>query len=151
MFYAVKKWAPRVVVTEEAAERLLGSSVLTDVRYTQIWFDLLTSRSKKKKTNVLASGEALKNGEFTIQEAYFFRGASNSLSRSTQRWNRVCSQRVHSFVLFKFRGLIESAREFEAEASLLSQLNHQGIVKLEDFLPKTSEYMWCLNMSEATR
>ena len=29
--------------------------------------------------------------------------------------------------------LVESAREFEAEASLLSQLHHEGIVRLEDF------------------
>ncbi|HMP54424.1 MAG TPA: hypothetical protein PKD05_22955, partial [Candidatus Melainabacteria bacterium] len=43
-FYSVRKWAPHVIIDEDVQEKLLGSRVLQDVRYTQLWFDILTEK-----------------------------------------------------------------------------------------------------------
>ncbi len=133
LFYAVKNWAPHVSIKKTAEEHLLGSTVLQDVRYTQLWFDLLTSKTRVKRQSVLNSGETLKSGEYTVVErlssggqatAYLARNASGSM----------CVLKGFILATSSSPGaLIESAREFETEVSLLSQLNNPGIVHLEDF------------------
>ncbi|MBZ0185381.1 MAG: hypothetical protein K8F91_03940, partial [Candidatus Obscuribacterales bacterium] len=49
LFYFVKRWAPHVIVDKGVEKLLLGSSVLSDVRYTQLWFDLLTNKSPRDR------------------------------------------------------------------------------------------------------
>lgn len=133
LFYAVKKWAPHVVVQKAAEEKLLGSTVLKDNRYTQLWFDMLTSRSHSLRKDVLNPGETLKNGEYTIDRRISSGGQATAyLAKNSSGEDCVLKE----FILAASSSsgaLLESAREFEAEVSLLSQLSHDGIVKLQDF------------------
>ncbi len=90
LFYSVKNWAPNVVIQTKAEELILGSVVLQDVRYTQLWFDLLTSKTKVKRQSTLTPGETLRDGAYTIEErlsaggqatAYLARNASGTQIR----------------------------------------------------------------------
>jgi len=133
LFYAVKQWAPHVKIMKNAEEKLIGSTVLQDVRYTQLWFDLLTSKTRTERHSLLKPGDTLKSGEFTIEERLSAGGqATTYLARRASGGQCVLKE----FILATSScsgALIESAREFEAEVSLLSQLKHPGIVRLEDY------------------
>jgi hypothetical protein len=133
LFYAVRRWAPHVQVSKQAEEALLGSAVLTDVRYTQIWFDLLTSRSRRQQSCRLNGGETLSRGRFTIERRISCGGQATAyLARREDGTACVLKE----FILSTAENgtvLLESAAEFEAEATLLSQLKHPGIVELQEF------------------
>lgn len=134
LFYSVKQWAPHVVTTAAAEEKLLGSTVLNDVRYTQIWFDLLTSKAKTQRQTVLAPGETLRNTEYTITSRLSSGGQATAyLATRASGETCVLKEFILSTASSSSGALIESAREFEAEVSLLSQLNHDGIVRVQDF------------------
>lgn len=133
LFYAAKKWAPHAVVNQAAEEQLLGSTVLRHPRYTQLWFDMLTTRTPRKPQNVLVPGESLKSETYTIDERI-----SSGGQATTYLASKTCGEKcvLKEFILSTSPDsavLIESAREFEAEVSLLSQLNHPGIVQLQDY------------------
>lgn len=133
LFYSVKQWAPHVVINRSVEEQLLGSTVLNDNRYTQLWFDILTTKSRPKRQNVLQEGETLKSGEYKIAERITSGGqATTYLATNTNDEKCVLKEFVLS-TSSDSGALLDSAREFEAEVSLLSQLEHPGIVKLQDF------------------
>jgi serine/threonine-protein kinase len=144
LFYAVKKWAPHVAIMKSAEEKLIGSTVLQDVRYTQLWFDLLTAKSRTRRETTLNAGETLKGGEYILEErissggqatTYLARRASGSKCGGSEgRADNKCVLKEFVLATSTSSGaLVESAREFEAEVSLLSQLHHPGIVSLQDF------------------
>lgn len=133
LFYAVKQWAPHVVIRPAAEEQMIGSNLPQNPRYTQIWFDMLTSRTALKRRCALSSGDILRNGEYTVEERIAAGGQATTYLATRQSGEKCV---LKEFILAASSGsgaLIESAREFEAEISLLSQLHHPGIVKLEDF------------------
>ncbi|HEY9678477.1 MAG TPA: serine/threonine-protein kinase [Drouetiella sp.] len=134
LFYAVKQWAPQVAVSDAVQEELLGSTVLKDVRYTQLWFDLFTTRSAVKRQTTLNSGESLKDGDYIIQQRLNSGGQATAYLAHTASGAKCV---LKEFILADSSttpgALLESAREFENEVALLSQLNHPGIVNLIDF------------------
>jgi serine/threonine-protein kinase len=134
LFNQLRLWAPQATIDARAQEELVGAVVLqNDVRYTQIWFDALTSRSATKRTSQLEKGEQLLNGEWTILERLASGGQATAYL-AHRRDGTKCV--LKEFILSRAENsgaLIESARDFEAEASLLSQLQHDRIVKLIDF------------------
>lgn len=133
LFYAVRRWAPHVAIHESAEQQLVGSTVLKDTRYTQLWFDMLTSRSRTKRKNVLNAGESLKAGGYKIEERISSGGQATTYAATKSSGEKVVLKEFILSTSTDSTVLIESAREFEAEVSLLSQLDHPGIVKLEDF------------------
>ncbi len=132
LFYSVKKWAPHVVIHGGVEQQLLGSTVLKENRYTQLWFDLLTTRTRSRRNNVLPSGEQLKDGEYRIDQRISSGGQATTYL-ATKTSGEKCVLKEFILATSTAGALIESAREFEAEVGLLSQLNHPGIVRLEDF------------------
>jgi tRNA A-37 threonylcarbamoyl transferase component Bud32 len=133
LFYAVKKWAPHVVVQKTAEEQLLGSTVLRDNRYTQLWFDMLTSRTERRTDHLLTPGAGLKNGEYSIAERISSGGQATAYLAKRGSGNTCVLKEFILAASTSFGAVLESAREFESEVSMLSQLNHPGIVRLEDF------------------
>jgi hypothetical protein len=133
LFYSVKKWAPHVTVQKSAEEKLLGSVILHDQRYTQLWFDMLTSRNLGQRQGNLLPNETLRDGQYTISER-FSGGGQATTYLAKNNLGAACV--LKEFILATASTsatLIDSAREFEAEVSLLSQLEHPGIVRLLDF------------------
>ncbi len=133
LFYAVKKWAPHVIINERAEEQLLGSIVLRDNRYTQLWFDVLTYKTRVRRDNILPAGETLKGGEYKIDDRISSGGQATTYLATKSSGEKCVLKEFILATSSTSSAPIESAREFEAEVSLLSQLNHPGIVSLEDF------------------
>ena len=131
LFYAVKNWAPHVAVDDRAEEQLLGSTVPKDNRYTRLWFDLLTSKATTRREHALIVGERLKD-EYTI-EARLSSGGQATTYLATKTTGHKCVLKEFILASTSSGMLLESARQFEVEVGLLSQLEHPGIVRLEDF------------------
>lgn len=133
LFYSVKNWAPHVVIRQDAQEFLIGSVVLQDVKYTQLWFDLLTAKTTSKRQSVLEPGETLHESKYTVEARLSAGGQATAYLAKTAENKQVVLKEFILAIASTPGALLESAREFETEVSLLSQLNHPGIVKLEDF------------------
>ncbi len=133
LFYAVKKWAPHVIIQEAAEEQLIGSTVLRDNRYTQLWFDMLTSKNRARRKTALNPGDSLKDGNYKVEDRISSGGQATTYTATNAAGERVVLKEFILSTSAESAALVESAREFEAEVSLLSQLDHPGIVKLQDF------------------
>lgn len=132
LYYALRKWSPEVHLTADVQEKLIGSTVMRDPRYTDIWFNLLTANPKRLKYANLKSGDKLRNGEYEIESKLDSGGQAVVYSaRSPARTSFV----IKEFVLPAGEGLdalVESAADFENESTILGQLSHPKIVKLYD-------------------
>lgn len=132
VFYAIRKWAPVVVLPESVQQVLLGSTVLAETRYTQIWFDLLTSKSDRQRKELLDVGDRVKGGELEVVSKLDSGGQANVyLARDANNQTRV----IKEFILTgdeDLGNLIESAADFENEGSILARVNHPNVVKLYD-------------------
>lgn len=132
VFYAIRKWAPLVVVPDNVQQVLLGSAVLAETRYTQIWFDLLTSKSDRQRKELLDAGDRLRNGELEVVSKLDSGGQANVyLAKSAEEKTVV----IKEFILTgddDVGNLIESAADFENEGSILARLEHPKVVKLHD-------------------
>lgn len=132
LFYAIRKWAPHVLSDERIQEKLLGSTVLAEPRYTQIWFDLLGSSEKRQRLSSLQQGDKLRDGKILIQQRLGTGGQATVYSAELDSGAQCV---LKEFVLSSadtVGALIESAADFDNEAGLLSRLSHPGIVKLID-------------------
>lgn len=132
VFYAVRKWAPLVVIPDGVQQVLLGSSVLAETRYTQIWFDLLTSNADRQRRELLEAGDTLRGGKLTVTGKLESGGQANVyLARNADDQSVV----IKEFILTgddDMGNLIESAADFENEGSILARLDQPNIVKLQD-------------------
>ena len=140
LFYSLRKWVPQAIISAEAQQRLIGSSVIKESCYTEIWFDLLTEKTigaagTRNKREDLQPGDFLRDGSIEIIKII---GRGGQATAYLARKNHDES---HDFVLKEFilsdcqtsGALIQSARDFELEARLLGSLDHPHIVKLLDF------------------
>jgi hypothetical protein len=161
LFYATRKWAPHVVIDEKTQEKLLGSAVLREPQYTQVWFDLLTSKTAtRKRQSSLQAGEILNDGEFEIVERIASGGQATAyLAEKKSTSNQNTGAKEPQYVVLKefilsssdaVGALLESAREFESEASLLSVLDHPHIVKRLDFFSEDRRAYLVLEHLEGT-
>jgi len=198
LFYAIRKWAPLAQVSESAQTSMIGSCVMKEPKYTEIWFDLLTQKHDSKnagRTRLadLKCGDTLRQGQVRVIERLASGGQATAyLARYESMPPKECSQQLalppgesqphhleeetaaqpphhaelqpsaqplhqagepptealisglqcqsHICVLKEFilsdsdavGALIQSAAEFEVEASLLSRLDHPRVVKLLD-------------------
>jgi serine/threonine-protein kinase len=132
LFYALRKWAPEIHLNKEVQEKLIGSAVLRDVRYTDIWFNILTSAPARLRERCLTRSDALQNGNYLIESKLDTGGqAVVYLAKSLEGTDVVLKE----FVLPTGEGvdaLVESAADFENESTILSQLSHPKIVKMQD-------------------
>lgn len=132
VFYAIRKWAPLVVVPDAVQQALLGSTVLAETRYTQIWFDLLTSKGDRQRKDLLEAGDRLRDGELEVTTKLDSGGQANVyLARKADGQSVV----IKEFILTgddDVGNLIESAADFENEGSILARLEHPNVVKLHD-------------------
>ena len=88
---------------------------------------------QSKRQNTLSPGDSLKQSEYTVEQRLSAGGqATTYLARASS--GKACV--LKEFILASTGAagaLLESAKEFEAEVSMLSQLSHPGIVQLQDF------------------
>ncbi len=132
VFYAIRKWAPLVVIPDKVQQELLGSTALAETRYTQIWFDLLTSKNDRQRRDLLQPGERLKNEQIEVINKLDTGGQANVYLAEQNDGTSVV---LKEFILTgddDVGHLIESAADFENEGSILARLEHPHVVKLHD-------------------
>lgn len=133
IYYAVKTWAPHVVIDDAAQERFIGSSTLQAPNYTQLWFELLADRMPKKRLGMLTPGTTLKSGSLTIERRISSGGQANIYLAVKDDGNEVVLKEFILSTSDAVGALVESAGDFETEASLLSELKHSRIVNMLGF------------------
>jgi len=132
LYYAVRKWAPHVVIDQVVQENIIGSAALHAPCYTQLWFELLTDKMRVKRTGLLPPGTALHDGALTVKEHISSGGQANIYAANRSDGSEVVLKEYILSTSNAVGALVESAGEFETEASLLSSLEHPRIVKMHD-------------------
>lgn len=133
LFYAIRKFAPHLVVDEEAQGKLLGSGVMHAPQYTQLWFDLLTDDMLVKRAGLLNPGDTLRDGALTVERRLASGGQANIYEAVDADGKNVVLKEFILSTSDAVGALLESAGEFETETALLSILQHERIVRMHDF------------------
>jgi len=132
IFVTARKYAPSIFIDAQTQQALVGSTVMNEPRYTQIWFDVFQQGMSLAPTDELTDGSTLQQGKFTVLQ---------KLATGGQAVTYLCADAAGKPVVLKefqlapgesLDVLIESARAFENESTILGQLSHPGIVKMID-------------------
>lgn len=132
LYYAIRKWTPKTLLSKEIQEKLVGTTALSETRYTQIWYDVLTSKPTTNRVSSLRYGDQLQHGRYAIVDQLPSGGQANIYLAESNEGTRVI---VKEFILASggsVAALVESAADFENESTMLSSLDHPCIVKLLD-------------------
>jgi tRNA A-37 threonylcarbamoyl transferase component Bud32 len=132
LFYAVRKYAPHVVIDPRVQDLVVGTSVMQAPRYTQMWFELLTDKMPRKRLGALASGDKLQSGSIEVRSRLKSGGQANVYVAEKDGAEVVLKEFILSHA-DAVGALVESAGEFETESTLLSELKHEHIVEMLDF------------------
>lgn len=132
LFLTLRKCVPSVYLDDQVQEALVGSAVLKDPRYTEIWFDVLTRGTISENKEPLTVDHKLRGGKFTVKEKLTSGGQANIYLAADQTGKKVVLKEFQLTSGESLDALVESAAVFEGESTLLSQLNHPAIVELED-------------------
>lgn len=129
-YYALRRWAPLLRIDPRAQEALVGSCGMQEARYTQIWFDLLSCRDKRKREGELETGDQVGNAKYEIYERLDAGGQANVyLAKNADGQKLVLKE----FILAnENESLLESARDFETESAILHMIHHPLIVRMID-------------------
>lgn len=138
LFFSIRKYAPLIRLDKETQEALVGSSVLREPKYTEIWFDVLTS-GKVEHSQSIEEGSYLRKGAFKIKQRIGSGGQAVAYLAETTNQNELVVLKEFQLVPGESLDvLMESARAFENESKLLGQLSHDQIVKLKDMFYENS-------------
>lgn len=131
LFQALRLNCPAVQLDESVQLALVGSAVMRESKYTQIWFSVLTDNNEENLDGDLSEQHELQGGKFRVTSKL----ASGGQAVVYAATDTSTGQNV---VLKEFRltngesldARMESAKDFENESALLSQLDHDSIVKM---------------------
>jgi serine/threonine protein kinase len=132
LFYAIRTYAPELYIPQIVQEKLIGSAVMKEARYTEIWFDLLTSNQDRKRQDSLFAGDTLAGGKYTVVDKLGAGGQAAAFLAKAENGDVVV---LKEFILTSaetFGALVESATDFENESSTLSRLDHPRVVRFLD-------------------
>jgi hypothetical protein len=135
LFYAIRRWAPHLVITADVQHALIGSVALSDPRYTQIWFDLLMPGKNHCPLQIgsLETGQTLRDGRFVINKKLESGGQAIAYL-ATSNFTKTTVV-LKEFILTpgeSIEALVASAADFENESTVLSRLSHPQIVQFID-------------------
>lgn len=131
VFKHLREHAPSVYLTESVQEALIGSAVLSEPKYTEIWFSVLSDGLNNYRDGELSKGQILKNGQYEVVST-LASGGQAVLYEATAEGQKVVLKEFQLTSGESIDAKIESTREFENESSILSQLSHPAIVQLLD-------------------
>ena len=132
VFEALRKYCPSVYLDEAVQKALVGSSVMREPQYTEIWFAVLTGNQDKQADGQLAAGQELNNKAYKIASTIASGGQAVLYEAKDARDRTVVLKEFQLTPGESFDAKIESAKDFENESAILRQLSHDGIVKMLD-------------------
>lgn len=133
LFEVIRKHCPSVYLDETVQQALVGSSVMLEPQYTQIWFEVLAGREEvQAKQGQLVNGQVLKEGKYTVSSTITSGGQAVLYQAKDSHSRTVVLKEFQLTPGESFGAKIESAKDFENESAILGQLSHESIVKMLD-------------------
>lgn len=132
LFESIITNCPSVYLDENVQKALVGSSVMKEPQYTQIWFEVLASTENKSLSGQLQIGQELKGAKYTIASTIATGGQAVLYEAKCNMQEAVVLKEFQLTPGESFGAKIESAKDFENESAILGQLDHEGIVKMLD-------------------
>lgn len=129
LFQALREYCPSVFLDENVQHALVGSTVMREPQYTQIWFAVLTGNDETNEGD-LACDLELQAGAYRVKSKIASGGQAVVYSATTTSGEPAVLKEFRLTTGESFDAKIESAKDFENESAILSQLSHEGIVKM---------------------
>lgn len=139
----LRNFAPAIHLNGEIQQALVGTRVLNDPRYTEIWFDLIR-RNTLLIEEEIGPNKALYNDKYRIIEKIKAGGEAVTYLAQTGDGRKVVLKRFQLVVGESLTSLVQSATSFENETALLSQLDDPRIVKQLDFFVEGNSAYLCI-------
>lgn len=128
---AIEKWAPDVKRDAEVEQLLLPAS---NHSYTELWLQALSAPPKRERLKPLVERSLLQNGRYQVERAIGVGGQGSAYTALDRLSGATVVLKEFILPVFVNVKVRKSALEqFENEAKILRQLNHEQIVKLLDF------------------
>ena len=132
LFHKIKQSASHIPLSAEVQKALIGSEVLQDQRYTELWFDIL-GRDLSSGLDELEPQTELSSGKYTVESKLRSGGEAVTYLAKNEEGKTVVLKRFQLAASDNISTFVQSAASFENESALLSQLDHPSIVDLLDF------------------
>jgi hypothetical protein len=132
LFHALQKNAPSIYLDAKVQQALVGSTVLRDPRYTQIWFDILSRSGTTIESEALRSGQTVQDGKYKVLRELESGGQARVFLSEDAQGKRFVLKEFQLTPGNSLSELVESASLFERESTILSQLQHPLIVHMEE-------------------
>jgi tRNA A-37 threonylcarbamoyl transferase component Bud32 len=136
---ALKLAAPETAFGNSSADEIFSvfKAAKSTEGFTELWLNELAAPSKREKLTPLTPGMVLQNGEYTITRKLGTggQGIVYLATRTNKTLNIVETVALKEFVMPVFpdaRVRKSVAEKFQAEAQMLSRIDHPQIVKLYD-------------------
>jgi tRNA A-37 threonylcarbamoyl transferase component Bud32 len=131
LLYAIQKWAPDVQRDSEIEQLLQPSS---NHSYTELWLQALSAPPKRERLKPLLAQSHLRDGRYEIISALGVGGQGSAyLVRDRIDGATVVLKEFILPVFVNVNVRKNALEQFENEAKILRQLEHNQIVKLLDF------------------
>lgn len=128
---AIEKWAPDVKRDAEVEQLLLPAS---NHSYTELWLQALSAPPKRERLKPLIEKSLLQNARYQVEGAIGVGGQGSAYTALDRMSGATVVLKEFILPVFVNVKVRKSALEqFENEAKILRQLNHEQIVKLLDF------------------
>lgn len=132
LFRLIRKNAPSIHLNERVQNALTGSTVLSEPKYTEIWFNVLKGDSTTFREGDLEPGRSLKDGRYRVKEK-LVSGGQAVIYKAVDADNKPVVLKEFQLTTGESINVqIESAKDFENESAILDQLSHPSIVKSLD-------------------
>ena len=138
LFQTLRLYAPTIYLDEEVQKALVGSTVLREPRYTEIWFSILGTQSGTSRSGDLEPNCMLNRGRYQIVKKIASGGQAVVYQGKTEVGTLVVLKEFQLTPGENLAVMIESARDFQNESTILSQLSHPSVVKQQDIFYEDS-------------
>jgi len=138
LLLCLRKYLPSIYLDKSVQAGLVGSTVLSEPRYTAIWFDVLTNKSANEQSGKLDPGTELQDGAYKVIEKVGSGGQAVIYRAINKDGEEVILKEYQLIPGESLEVMIESAKSFENESTILGQLSHEQIVKLESMFYKNN-------------
>lgn len=132
LFVALRKYAPSIRLDPAVQQALIGTTVLQEPRYTEIWFSVLARNAGDNAVGELSRGDKLQEGRYSVKAKIASGGQAVVYQAIDENGEMVVLKEYQLTAGESLDIMIESARDFENESSILEQLSHPAIVKILD-------------------
>lgn len=132
LFHAIRTYGSHVPLDDKVQTALVGTSVMQESKFTQLWFDVLTAAEQQDSEGDLERLHQLQDEQYQVQSKITSGGQATVYEANTPHGEVVILKEFRLVTNESLDAKMESAREFENESTILSQLKHESIVEMLD-------------------